>query len=281
MRTGLVGHPGVSPHHARCHLTCWHYPEQPQCRQHRQGEARGSEAVVMPWLAGGMLVSPPERQQSPAMVTSPLRVRTLHLFLLQVWQHNKWKELTPIAYGKTPHVVGVDPVSQQGVDGASSMCLTPFGVPGSTSCHSKSRGERQLQAHCAQLMSRRSLLTTHSFSLSLGPAGQTWAMCPLAPLGSFLLTGTVRRAVDALLAFPVTPACPSFSAVPSGRSLEGSSLAGGREGNSGLPGSPKGEEGLHLLGDQLLAPCGFSSAGWDLQARFSHVAGRRCSDRDG
>lgn len=74
---------------------------------------------------------------------------------------------------------------------------------------------------------------------------------------------------------------PAFQLCPaSGRSLEGSSLAGGREGNSGLPGSPKGEEGLHLLGDQLLAPHGFSSAGWDLQARFSRVAGRRCSDRD-
>lgn len=135
MRTGLVGHPGVSPHHARCHLTCWHYPEQPQCQQHRRGEAHGSEAVVMPWLAGGMLVSPPKRQQSPAMVTSLLRVRTLHLFLLQVWQHNKWKGLTPIVYGKTPHVVGVDPVSQQDVDGASSMCLTPFGVPVMAAAH--------------------------------------------------------------------------------------------------------------------------------------------------
>lgn len=88
----------------------------------RRGEARGSEAVVVPWLARGMLASPHNRQQSPAMVTSPLCVCTLHLFLLQVWQHNKLKGLTPAAYGKTPHVAGVAPVSQQDMDGTSSMC---------------------------------------------------------------------------------------------------------------------------------------------------------------
>lgn len=41
----------------------------PRAAQHREGEVCGSEAVLMPWLAGGMLVSPPNRQQSPTMVT--------------------------------------------------------------------------------------------------------------------------------------------------------------------------------------------------------------------
>lgn len=75
-------------------------------------------------VVGGMLVSPPNREQSPAMVTSPLCVCTLHLFLLQVWQHDKQKGLSPAACGKAPHVVGVAPVSQQDVDRTSSMCLS-------------------------------------------------------------------------------------------------------------------------------------------------------------
>lgn len=50
--------------------------------------------------------------------------------------------------------------------------------------------------------------------------------------------------------------------------MEGSSLAGDREGSLGLPGSPKGEEGLHLLGDQLLAPHVFFCSGWDLTGGF-------------
>lgn len=68
--------------------------------------------------------------------------------------------------------------------------------------------------------------------------------------------------LDPASAFPVAPACPSFSAMLSGRSLEGSSLTSGQEGSSGLPGSAKGEGSLHLPGDQLLAPHGFSSPGW-------------------
>lgn len=145
--------------------------------------AQASEAVVVPWLAGGMLVSPPNRQQSPTMVTSPLCVYTLPL---QVWQYNKWEGLTPTAHGKSPHI-GVGLVFQC----HSRMWMEPAPCSllllcngSSTSCHSKSRGEQQFQAHCAELMLRQSLLITHSFFLSLGPPGQTCASCPLAPLGS-------------------------------------------------------------------------------------------------
>lgn len=59
----------------------------------------------------------------------------------------------------------------------------------------------------------------------------------------------LHPALSALLAFPV----------PLGR---------WQEGHSGLPGSPKGEEGFYLLGDQLLAPHVFSSPGWGLTGTF-------------
>lgn len=100
------------------------------------------------------------------MVTNPLCVHTLPL---QVWQHNKWKGLTPAACGKSLHI-GVGLVlSQQDVDGTSSMFPSLLCNGSSTSCRSKNKGEQQFQAHCAKMMLRQSLLTTHSYFLSLGP----------------------------------------------------------------------------------------------------------------
>lgn len=41
----------------------------------------------------------------------------------------------PKSFGETPHVVGVTPVSQQDVDGASSMCPAPSCFPGTAAAH--------------------------------------------------------------------------------------------------------------------------------------------------
>lgn len=119
------------------------------------------------------------------MITSPLCVRTLHLFLLQGWQYNKWKGLTPAMEKLLMWLVLLHCRSTAGC--GWNQLHVPFCFPAigsSTSCHNKSKGEQQFQVHCAKLMLRQSLLTTQSFSLSLGPPGQTWATRPLAILGS-------------------------------------------------------------------------------------------------
>lgn len=65
--------------------------------------------------------------------------------------------------------------------------------------------------------------------------------------------------------------------------IPGGCIPGQQQGGQlrGLPGASKVEEGEHLSGDLSLAPRGFSSPSWILQAFFLCVAGKRSSSRRG